>query len=58
MSAMLSISQKVQLGECPRTKCETAKLYPAVLLCSLKRKVLVPLPSAVFDQIEFSFFDI
>ncbi len=34
-------SQKVQFEEWPCTKCATALLYPAVLLWSLKRKVLI-----------------
>jgi hypothetical protein len=33
--------EKVQFSECPRTKCETARLKPAVLLWSLNRDVRV-----------------
>jgi hypothetical protein len=47
----------VQLGEWPRTKWETALLYPAVLLCSLKRKVRVALEKYDLFQTEFSFRD-
>ena len=48
-------SQKVQFGECPGTKCATALLYPAVLLCSLKRNVRVALEREDFAHILLSF---
>ena len=56
-SGFLMISQKVQFGEWPGTKCATALLYPAVLLCNLKRNVRVAFEKTALFQRPFKIFD-
>ncbi len=50
-------SQKVQLGECPATKCATALLNLKVLLCNLKKNVFSWLVKSIFVHKLFKNFD-